>query len=527
MEPRNRPAPAPASAPAAAAAASSGRGEFQAAPLEMAPKKEKKKKSSKSRSKSGDGSASAKAPALRGSLDFEAGLLFERFDRQRTGALSRDEFQEMWREYAELRRRDGGGAGGAGGAPARPADGTTFAAGQLFQRYDSQSRGALSKADFERLMQDLSAAPAEGAGAVDHGGQGGRVGFAPPTAPARRPAAVDPASAAGVGARRYRASRETYTHFDETSGVPVPAERVNFHVETGHSVVPLMEAYSKRHARLCGLLTRRLMPRREQLMNVVRRTRSRMEEVRAARQAIERTTMADCETVLERLRSAEALKMATLTAQLSETQAELDDIDRVTEQVEGARSSGGAGPGLLDFADGRSAAAPEPLSTVDVIQMYPELCAAIDRLAAKPVAGVAEVRADDLPTETAERLEVVRRADRYEEALALKDAMLWELLREKEGADGERESGLERQRTLEAELANWLELSDRMAKEIADLRRRLQDQGALAEEARQLRHELAVLRARAAEAEARAADPGGRPPKAPFPAGHWIYPGGR
>eukprot|EP00968_Pinguiococcus_pyrenoidosus_P025669 scaffold6624_cov134-Pinguiococcus_pyrenoidosus.AAC.1 len=42
---------------------------------------------------------------------------------------------------------------------------------------------------------------------------------------------------------------ENYTHFDETSGVPVPPERVGYHVATGHTVVPLMDAYSKRHSR--------------------------------------------------------------------------------------------------------------------------------------------------------------------------------------------------------------------------------------------------------------------------------------
>ena len=114
--------------------------------------------------------------------------------------------------------------------------------------------------------------------------------------------------------------------------------------------------------------------------------------------------------------------------------------------------------------------------------------------------------------------------------------MLWELLQEKADVDGEKEKDMEKQRTLER-VKNWLELSDRMAQEIATLRGRLEDQTEMSKEVQMLRHEVAILRARNAEHEARSSNYGGKPPvdpatkgdapRAAFSSGNWIYPGGR
>lgn len=50
------------------------------------------------------------------------------------------------------------------------------------------------------------------------------------------------------------------------------------------------------------------MPVRERLLQLRRRFRGRSEEVRSAKAAIERETLADANAIVERLRSVEALK---------------------------------------------------------------------------------------------------------------------------------------------------------------------------------------------------------------------------
>lgn len=58
---------------------------------------------------------------------------------------------------------------------------------------------------------------------------------------------------------------------------------------------------------------------------------------------------------------------------------------------------------------------------IELVQSYGDLCAAVERAASRPRDATVTVSATDFPQETAERLEVLRRADRYEKAIAIKD----------------------------------------------------------------------------------------------------------
>lgn len=63
------------------------------------------------------------------------------------------------------------------------------------------------------------------------------------------------------------------------------------------------------------------MPVREQLLQLRRRFHSRADEVKAAKAAVERETLADAGAIVERLRSVEALKqvnaMVTITPSIT------------------------------------------------------------------------------------------------------------------------------------------------------------------------------------------------------------------
>jgi hypothetical protein len=52
------------------------------------------------------------------------------------------------------------------------------------------------------------------------------------------------------------------------------------------------------------------------------------EEIKAARAGIERETMADANAILERLRSTETLKLATVAHRMNEAVTELEAVDR-------------------------------------------------------------------------------------------------------------------------------------------------------------------------------------------------------
>ncbi|CAN0056187.1 unnamed protein product [Ectocarpus sp. 4 AP-2014] len=409
------------------------------------------------------------------SSDFEAGLLFQRFARN--GGVDAKDFQRVWREREQLfsdpdpapggevgrreearrpggeARREGRREGGGGGAGPEK----IFEFGQLFQKFDTDGDGRLGRADFERMvggmLDQVGERGGDGTRRGSRGGEGDNDN-APSAAPQPLPPppAVPPSPAG-----------PSITHYDETTGVPLAREAVASQQALGHTVVPLREAYSRRLSRLQSLASSRLMPVRERLLQLRRRLHGRGEELRAARAAIERETLADAEAIVERLRSAETLKQATLAQGVNSVTAELEGVEKLSDQVARVTLLPSSTPGNISPS---AACAPDFEGTermVELVQSYRELCNSIDRVASKPFDPSIDVQADDFPHETAERLEVLRRADRYEHALSVKDQMLWEAMQEsqrlKEKCQEERSLGQE----FAEEAQEWVTLTGKLS----------------------------------------------------------------
>ena len=106
------------------------------------------------------------------------------------------------------------------------------------------------------------------------------------------------------------------THYDETAGVAIPHSSVERHRSLGNTVVSLTESYKSRYDRLRSLLTGRLFPRREYLLQLRRQLQVISTEVSATKKGIERETMVDTEQILERLRSVEAMRQSAIKHQV-------------------------------------------------------------------------------------------------------------------------------------------------------------------------------------------------------------------
>ena len=70
----------------------------------------------------------------------------------------------------------------------------------------------------------------------------------------------------------------------------------------------------------------------------------------------------------------------------------------------------------------------------------------------------------------AERNEVVRKVDKYEQALAVKDQMLWAMLKDKESWDEKMEGEKDMNKEYAQEMGEWLTLTNDMSEEINRLR---------------------------------------------------------
>lgn len=408
-----------------------------------------------------------------------------RFDASKSGVLTAEDFRRMWRESNELHAGGQFGAVTNGSGPIQrqnqdPAS-QLFEAGQIFSFFDKDGDGRLNKHEFENLIQaypDLL-----------------RMGKLPPSSSSSsRGIVIDQSFPLEIISGRL------LTHYDETAGVAIPSANVEQHKSLGNTVLPLAESYRTRYERLRTLLTNKLLPRREHLLQLRRQLQNTAAEVTATRKGIERETATDTEQIIERLRAAESMRQSaimhqvvtmdwtetvydyfdayTYYMQVLQIEEELDGIERLVRRVESSNDDSatytGTGVQLSSAIPGKSPISalrsPRVSSMVELVQQFGDLAAQIDRQATKPLTIQVDFPVDDFPRETAERLEVITRCDRYIHALAVKDHMLWTALQEKKRV----EEQLDEERRLSHEYANevasWAEMTHQLSQQMQALR---------------------------------------------------------
>ncbi len=218
--------------------------------------------------------------------------------------------------------------------------------------------------------------------------------------------------------------------------------------------------------------------------------------------------MADTEAILERLRSAEALKQARLLQRLAEITVELEALDKVVRKVSGVAPPRDlyitrmtVNPDVPILPAGYASEFEDTAYMVDLIQSYGDICAMIERVRDRPFIVDGKMPSDDFPRETAERIKVLERADRqecrvvvviqthnsirnnaahvqiirYEKALAIKDQMVWNLITEVRQLEEKAEAETQLGREYEKELEEWATLANRLAEENSVLLREKAD----------------------------------------------------
>lgn len=334
--------------------------------------------------------------------------------------------------------------GGAGGDKLRDPALIPFEAGSVFAKYDLDGDGKLDKHEFTQLVKE-------------------------------HPNIIQQPNSLNGQFPMEMISHRLLTHFDETAGVAIPRSEIEQHRNLGSTVTPLIDAYKTRYDRLRILLTGKLLPKREHLLQLRRQLQHLSTEVDATRRGIERETLTDTEQILERLRGVESMRQSSIKHQVLQIEEELQTIERVVKRVEQANIEEGqvqnttgvlltsAQPGATPIETIRT---PRALSMVELIHQFADLASTIDNLSMKAITVQVDFPTDDFPRETAERLEVISRCDKYMHAISVKDHMLWAATKEKEKA----EEQLQEERRLSyeyaQEVANWAEVSQTLTKQL-------------------------------------------------------------
>ena len=150
-------------------------------------------------------------------------------------------------------------------------------------------------------------------------------------------------------------------------------------------------------------------------------------------------------------------------------------MERVTRRVEQAnRDFTGGGPSGVIVTSAVSAAAeaynlPRATKMVELIQEYADLTASIEGLSSKLLAVKVDFSADDFPRETADRLDVIARCDKYVQALAVKDHMLWEVMQERDELRKSLHEEEELGKEYAEEVAKWAAITQGLSSQLYTL----------------------------------------------------------
>ena len=154
-----------------------------------------------------------------------------------------------------------------------------------------------------------------------------------------------------------------------------------------HRISKSDEAFAFRFQTLNKTIHDSLVPKRTQLVGQIVRLDTRLDEVKSVKQVIERDIRNEYAGVIERLKSAEGVKTAVMSHDLSEVQQDITRIDEILMFMEEITNAGSEGlPDQLAF-----------------LSHYKQLSENIEYAITKQFKVDIDVYPNDLPRELAER----------------------------------------------------------------------------------------------------------------------------
>lgn len=450
--------------------------------------------------------AAAAAPPAGSDTDFEAGILFSRYDTTRSGVMTAEDFRKMWKDTVPSPNSNANALqqqyhhhqqqqqqqpytynsnSNSNAGSNRDPTSVIFEAGQIFSSHDKDGDGKLSKLEFESLIKT-------------------------------HPQLLKLTSNNRIADNRSHRIESSYplelitgrllTHYDETANIAISSDLIDQHTSMAHVVVPLLDAYKTRYDRLRSLVSSKILPKKEQLLQIKRQLRNASAEVSSVSGTIERETLLDAEKIIENLRAVESMRQSSISHQSLQIEEELEHIERVVRRVEQAniieqeslmQSSSsqlsnrsalalqmgiGGGSGVLmtsaiagalssQTGDVNSTRVPPRASAmVELIQQFQDICMNIDKISSKQLTVQVEFTTDDFPRETSDRLGVISRCDSLAHAIQVKDHLLWSSIQ----AQKQAEEALEEERRLSHEyadeVAEWATVAGDIKQELTALK---------------------------------------------------------
>ena len=176
-----------------------------------------------------------------------------------------------------------------------------------------------------------------------------------------------------------------------------------------------------------------LVIKRDQLIAQLHRIDHRLEEIKHVKSTIERDIRAEFGGILERLRSAEGVKLAVLQHEIASIQRDVDKINDIVNVVNELTGEKG--------------------DPIDFLLRSRNLTDSIEFTVAKPFKTSIEVTPYDLPRELAEQREKIEKLKVVKDILDMKDNVIYDLI--KKFNEEEKRIIAEMTKTAQEEIAEW------------------------------------------------------------------------
>lgn len=205
-------------------------------------------------------------------------------------------------------------------------------------------------------------------------------------------------------------------------------------------IVNIDEAYRKRFTGAYQVLNSQIFPKKEQIVSQIKKIKLKMDEIRNAKQFIEKDMKSEFSAMNERLGSSAGAKIALLEYDINELQNDLERIDYIAAAIQCANSD------IYNF-----------------LNKYMEIRDTTDLIMAKPFRTEIDVDPNSLPRELGEIRENIIQYPALKSLISTKDDVLWKLTH-----DFAESSKIDE--PVQKELAQWAKLTEKFSTELCKYR---------------------------------------------------------
>jgi hypothetical protein len=233
-------------------------------------------------------------------------------------------------------------------------------------------------------------------------------------------------------------------YYCDTCNEPICSECTTFgpHNNPLHRILGIDDAFNLRYTSIQNLIASSLIKKRDKLLAQMQRLGYRMEEIKSIKDIIEKDVKCELSGVLERLNSAQGMKLAVLNHDMGDLQRDISRIDSIVQQSD------------LSLKDDQ----------IGFLGCYKNMHEEIEDILSKPVKTEVNVYPNDLPRELTEKRQIIDKAAHAQDVLKLKDEIIWNILQEKRVSQKSSIEALEK--ATKEEMAEWAKLADKFHSEL-------------------------------------------------------------